>query len=180
MSRYVGAACSRRSPRPTVYKAAIGCSRGLCINHLQRLPAPSLAHHGTITAQPIRVRHVSGAAHRHLFVWSARCTGAMMHANFSTEPMPCADPQKGREGRLKVRLTRQAKSVLERAASIERKTVGAFILDKGLAAAAETMADRREFILSAKHYDAFVAALDATEEPRPRVEHLLKTPSVLE
>ena len=28
------------NPRPTVYKAAIGCSRGLCINHLQCLPAP--------------------------------------------------------------------------------------------------------------------------------------------
>ena len=29
------------NPRPTSYKAAIGSSTGLCINHLQRLPAPS-------------------------------------------------------------------------------------------------------------------------------------------
>ena len=87
---------------------------------------------------------------------------------------------KGRRHRFELRLTPQAKSMLEWAASIERKTVSAFILDKGLAAAAETQADRREFRLSAKHYDAFVAALDAKEKPRPRLENLLKTPSVLE
>ena len=68
---------------------------------------------------------------------------------------------KRREDRLEVRLTPKAKSMLKRAASVERKTVSAFILDKGLAAAAETLADRREFRLSAKQYDAFVAALDA-------------------
>ena len=87
---------------------------------------------------------------------------------------------KRREDRLEVRLTPQAKAMLKMAASIERKTVSAFILDKGLAAAAETLADRREFRLSAKQYDAFVAALDATEKPRPRLEALLKIPSILE
>ena len=87
---------------------------------------------------------------------------------------------KRREDRLEVRLSPQAKSMLKQAASIERKTVSAFILDKGLAAAAETLADRREFRLSAKQYDAFVAALDAKEMPRPRLKALLKKPSILE
>ena len=87
---------------------------------------------------------------------------------------------KRREDRLEVRLTLKAKSMLKRAASVERKSVSAFILDKGLAAAAETLADRREFRLSTKQYDAFVAALDAPQKPRPRLEKLLKTPSVLE
>lgn len=87
---------------------------------------------------------------------------------------------KRREDRLEVRLTPRAKSILKRAAAVERKTVSAFVLDKGLAAAAETLADRREFRLSAKQYDAFVAALDALPKPRPRLEELLKTPSVLE
>ena len=87
---------------------------------------------------------------------------------------------KRREDRLEVRLTPKAKSMLRRAAAVERKTVSAFILDKGLAAAAETLADRREFPLSAKQYDAFVAALDAPWKSRPRLEELLKTPSVLE
>lgn len=85
-----------------------------------------------------------------------------------------------REDRLEVRLTPKAKSMLKRAATVERKSVSAFILDKGLTAAAETLADRREFRLSAKQYDTFVAALDAPQKPRPRLEKLLKTPSVLE
>jgi hypothetical protein len=32
------------------FQSGSGGSRGLSINHLQRLPAPSPAHHGTITA----------------------------------------------------------------------------------------------------------------------------------
>ena len=87
---------------------------------------------------------------------------------------------KRRDDRLEVRLTPKAKTMLKRAASVERMTVSAFILDKGLAAAAETLADRREFRLSAKQHDAFIAALDAPSKPRPRLQQLLKTPSVLE
>ena len=86
---------------------------------------------------------------------------------------------KRREDRLEVRLTPKAKSMLKRAASIERKSVSTFIVDKGLEAAAETLAARSEFRLSTKQYDAFVAALDAAK-PRPRLERLLKTPSALE
>jgi uncharacterized protein (DUF1778 family) len=87
---------------------------------------------------------------------------------------------KRREERLEVRLTPKAKSILKSAASVERKTVSAFVLDKGLAAAAETLADRREFRLSAKQYDAFVAALDAPSKARPRLERLLAMPSAVE
>jgi uncharacterized protein (DUF1778 family) len=86
---------------------------------------------------------------------------------------------KRRDDRLEVRLTPKAKSMLKRAASVERKTVSAFILDKGLEAAAETLAARSEFRLSAKQFDAFVTALDSAKS-RPRLEALLKTPSVLE
>jgi len=82
--------------------------------------------------------------------------------------------------RLEVRLTPDAKALLEWAASVERKTVSAFLLDKGLAAAAETLEDRREFRLPTKQYDAFVAALDAPAKARPRPERLMKSPSVLE
>jgi uncharacterized protein (DUF1778 family) len=37
-----------------------------------------------------------------------------------------------------------------------------------------------EIRLKAKRYDAFVVALDAPGKPRPRLEKLLATPSVLE
>lgn len=97
-----------------------------------------------------------------------------------TESARTPSSTKRREDRLEVRLTPKAKSMLRGAALVEHKTVSAFILDKGLAAAAETLADRREFSLSAKQYDAFVAALDAPAKPRPRLERLLRTPSVLE
>ena len=85
-----------------------------------------------------------------------------------------------RDERLELRLTPAAKAMLRRAAKVEHKTVSAFVLDKGLEAAAETLADRREFRLDAKRYDAFVAALDAPAESRPRLEKLLTTRSVLE
>ena len=87
---------------------------------------------------------------------------------------------KRRDDRMEFRLPPQAKSLLKRAADVENKTLSAFLLDKGLEAAGETLAERREFRLSAKQYDAFVAALDAPVKPRPRLETLLKTPSVLE
>jgi uncharacterized protein (DUF1778 family) len=82
--------------------------------------------------------------------------------------------------RLEVRLTHKEKSILTRAALVERKTVSAFILDKSLPAAAETLADRRELSLSANQYDAFVVALDAPPKSCARLEKLLRTPSVLE
>lgn len=91
-----------------------------------------------------------------------------------------SNPAKRMNDRLELRLTPKAKSMLKRAAAVERKTMSAFVLDKGLEAAAETLADRREFRLSAKEFDAFVAALDAPAKPRRRLAKLLSTPSVLE
>jgi uncharacterized protein (DUF1778 family) len=85
-----------------------------------------------------------------------------------------------REERLEVRLSTTAKNALQQAASLQRKTISAFVLDSGLAAATEALAGRREFPLSAKQYDAFVAALDAAPKVKPRLAKLLNTPSVLE
>ncbi len=87
---------------------------------------------------------------------------------------------KRRDERLELRLTPAAKAMLRRAAEVENKTISSFVLDKGLEAAAETLADRHEFRLDAKRYDAFLAALDAPAKPRPRLEKLLTTRSVLE
>jgi uncharacterized protein (DUF1778 family) len=90
------------------------------------------------------------------------------------------NPAKRMNDRLELRLTPKAKSMLKRAAAVEKKTMSAFVLDKGLEAAAETLADRREFRLSSKDYDAFAAALDAPVRPRARLTKLMTTPSVLE
>lgn len=85
-----------------------------------------------------------------------------------------------RDERLEVRLTPKAKSLLKRAASTQRMTVSAFVLESGLTAAAEALADRQEFRLGAKQYDAFVAALDAPARPHPGLDKLLQMPSILE
>ena len=87
---------------------------------------------------------------------------------------------KRRDDRLEVRLAPRQKSLLKRAADFEEKTVSAFVLDKSLEAAAETLADRRSFVLTTRQYDAFVTALDATPKSRPRLEQLFAEPSVLE
>jgi uncharacterized protein (DUF1778 family) len=49
-----------------------------------------------------------------------------------------------REGRLEIRLPAEAKNVLQQAALSQYKSLSAFLLDSGLAAAAEALADRRE------------------------------------
>ena len=85
-----------------------------------------------------------------------------------------------KEERIEVRLTRRAKALLQRAAAVRHKTVTEFVLDSGLSAAAETLADRREFLLDEKQWQAFLAALDAPPKLKPRLKQLLKTPSVFE
>ena len=92
--------------------------------------------------------------------------------------MPSA--AKLREDRLDLRLTQHAKSLLKRAADVKHKTVSAFLLESGLSAAAETLADRREFMLDTKQWNAFTAALDAPSKAKPRLRKLLKSRSVLE
>ena len=87
---------------------------------------------------------------------------------------------KRRNERLELRLTPAAKAMLRRAAEVENKTISSFVLDKGLEAAAASLADRHEFPLDPKHYDAFLAAPDAPARPRPRLEKLLTSRSALE
>ena len=91
-----------------------------------------------------------------------------------------ATPTRRREERLEVRLTATAKRLLQRAAAVRRQSISAFILDSGISAAEETLADRREFRIPAKDYDAFVAALDAPAKPKPHLDDLLRRRSTLE
>jgi Uncharacterized protein conserved in bacteria len=107
-----------------------------------------------------------------------QCT--VRSAMIGTKEIDMATSAKRREDRLEIRLPAAAKKVLQRAAVAQRKSISAFILDSGLTAAAEALADRREFKLNAQQYDAFVAALDAPSKSKPRLAKLLKTPSALE
>lgn len=85
-----------------------------------------------------------------------------------------------KDERIDLRLSGPAKAMLQRAAAVRHKSVTEFVLDSGLAAAAETLADRREFLLDEEAWQAFVVALDAPAKPKPRLEKLLGTKSVFE
>ena len=85
-----------------------------------------------------------------------------------------------KDERIDLRVTRRAKTLLQRAAAARHKSVTEFVIDSGLTAAAEALADRQVFALPEKQWKAFLAALDAPARPQPRLKKLLQTPSVLE
>jgi len=72
------------------------------------------------------------------------------------------------------------KRLLQEAAQTADKSVSEFLLESALTAAAETLADRRLFVLDKDQWNAFVAALDAPPQPRPRLERLLRERGVFD
>lgn len=82
--------------------------------------------------------------------------------------------------RIDIRTTQVAKRTLQQAATLSSKTVSEFMLDSALTQAAEVLADRRLFLLDDAQWTAFMAALDAPARPLPRLERLLKEPSLLD
>src|SRR6266550_6537308 len=79
-----------------------------------------------------------------------------------------------------LRLTPEAKRVLNAAAQASRRSVSEFVLESALDRAQETLPDRQHFGLDAAHWKAFLAALDAPSRPLPRLQRLLTEPSVFE
>ena len=82
--------------------------------------------------------------------------------------------------RIDIRTMPNVKRLLQEAASVSNKTVTEFLLDSELTQAAEVLADRRLFLLDDKQWQEFIAALDAPPRPMPRMERLLREPSILE
>jgi uncharacterized protein (DUF1778 family) len=83
------------------------------------------------------------------------------------------DTLEGRSERVDLRMTPAAKQTLQRAAAVNNKTLTEFLLDTGLSAAFDTLADRRVFQLDQKRWDAFMAALDAPPKNNPKLRKLL-------
>jgi uncharacterized protein (DUF1778 family) len=79
----------------------------------------------------------------------------------------------GRSERVDLRMTPAAKRTLQRAAAVANKTLTEFLLDTGLNAAFETLADCRVIQLDEKRWDAFMAALAAPPKNNPRLRKLL-------
>lgn len=91
-----------------------------------------------------------------------------------------ATQRTSRTEKLDLRLSKSAKQTLQAAAAAARKSVSEFVLDTALREAEERLADRRVFILDAKQWEDFIAALDAPTRRHPRLERLFKEPSVFD
>ena len=81
-----------------------------------------------------------------------------------------------RSEKLDLRLTPEAKRVLNAAAQASRRSVSEFVLESALDRAREALSDRQHFGLDAARWKAFLAALDAL----PGLQRLLTEPSVFE
>lgn len=82
--------------------------------------------------------------------------------------------------RVDIRVSPTVKQLLQQAASSCHKSVSEFLLDAGLQAADQALADRRYFALSDTQWREFQQALDAPAKKRPRLEKLLTEPGLLD
>jgi len=85
-----------------------------------------------------------------------------------------------RNEKLDLRLTAEAKRVLQSAAAASQRSVSEFVLESALQRAAETLPDRRHFGLTGEAWTAFQEALDAPPRVKPRLRKLLSDKSVFE
>jgi uncharacterized protein (DUF1778 family) len=65
---------------------------------------------------------------------------------------------------------------LQAAAAASNRSVSDFVLESALARADEALAERRNFVLDAVQWKAFLAALDSPPRSLPRLERLFKEP----
>ena len=91
--------------------------------------------------------------------------------------MPAASLSKSE--RIDVRATLPVKHLLQEAARAAHKNVSEFLLDAGILAANQMLADRRRFELSTEQWDAFQSALDQPVTAKPKLKKLLGEPGLL-
>jgi len=82
--------------------------------------------------------------------------------------------------RIDVRASDSVKQLLQEAARASHKSVSEFLLDAGITAANQALADRRHFVLSAEQWQAFQQALDRPVRQKPCLKKLLEEPGVLD
>lgn len=82
--------------------------------------------------------------------------------------------------RIDVRASASVKQLLQEAARSCHKNVSEFLLDAGIAAANQALAERRRFVLDDEQWLAFQQALDRPAQAKPRLEKLLHEPGVLD
>lgn len=81
--------------------------------------------------------------------------------------------------RIDVRASTPVKLLLQEAARASHKNVSEFLLEAGIVAANQTLADRLRFELTPDKWDAFQTALDRSVNPKPKLKNLLSEPGLL-
>ncbi len=81
--------------------------------------------------------------------------------------------------RIDVRASAPVKQLLQEAARASHKNVSEFLLDAGIVAANQTLADRLRFELAPDQWEAFQAALDRPVKAKPKLMKLLNEPGLL-
>ena len=82
--------------------------------------------------------------------------------------------------RIDVRASTEVKHLLQKAARVSHKSVSEFLLDAGISAASQTLADRRNFALTDTQWAEFEEALERPVQNKPRLKKLLTEPGLLE
>ena len=82
--------------------------------------------------------------------------------------------------RIDVRASAPVKQLLQEAARACHKNVSEFLLDAGVTAANQALADRRHFVLNEAQWQTFQQALDRPIQAKPRLRQLLSEPGVLD
>lgn len=81
-----------------------------------------------------------------------------------------------RDERLNLRASAAQMDLLRNAAKAAHKTITQFVLDSASAAAEQTLADRRWFVLDDQQWAEFEAALDRPAVVKPRLAALMTAP----
>ncbi len=82
--------------------------------------------------------------------------------------------------RIDVRASSSVKQLLQEAARACHKNVSEFLLDAGVTAATQALADRRQFVLNDAQWQDFQDALDRPVQDKARLKKLLCEPGALD
>lgn len=82
--------------------------------------------------------------------------------------------------RIDIRASFAVKQLLQEAARASHKNVSEFLLDAGIIAANQALADRRQFVLDERQWAEFEKALERPAYDKPRLKDLLLTRGILE
>lgn len=78
-------------------------------------------------------------------------------------------PVRRKDDVIRIRVSAEAKAILNRAAALRGQKLSEFMLDSARRQAEETILDQRIFLLDDKAHARFLALLDSSPKPSPEV-----------